>query len=59
MTQNYLMVGQVASIFGKSTKTIRRWVRTVPNFPKPRKVGRSLLFVRAEIEAYLRDLPCA
>ena len=40
----------VAKMFGKSVKTVGRWVQTIPGFPQPVRVGCSKLFLAAEIE---------
>ena len=44
--------------FGKS----RSWVllrAREPGFPKPRRLGKCLAWLRAEVEQYLLDLPLA
>jgi predicted DNA-binding transcriptional regulator AlpA len=34
-------------------RTITRWIKEEPNFPKPFKIGRKLLWKRSEIEEYI------
>ena len=46
----------VAKMFGKSVKTVGRWVQTIPGFPQPVRVGCSKLFLAAEIEEFIQKL---
>ena len=46
----------VAKMFGKSAKTVGRWVQTIPGFPQPVRVGCSKLFLAAEIEEFIQKL---
>jgi predicted DNA-binding transcriptional regulator AlpA len=46
----------VAKMFGKSVKTVGRWVQTIPGFPQPVRVGCSKLFLSAEIEEFIQKL---
>jgi predicted DNA-binding transcriptional regulator AlpA len=46
----------VAKMFGKSAKTVGRWVQTIPGFPQPVRVGCSKLFLAAEIEEFIQNL---
>ena len=46
----------VAKMFGKSAKTVGRWVRTIPGFPQPVRVGLSRLFLSDEIEDFVQRL---
>ena len=39
----------VAKMFGKSAKTVGRWVQTIPGFPQPVRVGCSRLFLSDEV----------
>jgi predicted DNA-binding transcriptional regulator AlpA len=46
----------VAKMFGKSVKTIGRWVQTIPGFPQPVQVGCSRLFLADEMEDFVQKL---
>ena len=48
--------GAVAKMFGKSAKTVGRWVQTIPGFPQPVRVGCSKLFLAAEIDEFIQKL---
>jgi predicted DNA-binding transcriptional regulator AlpA len=36
-------------------RTITRWIKNKPDFPKPFKIDRKLLWKRAEVEAYMEN----
>lgn len=36
-------------------RTITRWIKDNPGFPKPMKIGRKLLWKRSEIEEYIES----
>jgi predicted DNA-binding transcriptional regulator AlpA len=46
----------VAKMFGKSAKTVGRWVQTIPGFPQPVTVGASRLFMADEVEEFIEKL---
>ena len=46
----------VAKMFGKSAKTVCRWVQTIPGFPQPVRVGCSRLFLSDEVEDFVQRL---
>jgi predicted DNA-binding transcriptional regulator AlpA len=46
----------VAKMFGKSVKTVGRWVQTIPGFPQPVRVGSSRLFLASELEEFVQKL---
>jgi prophage regulatory protein len=54
VTKTYSRPRDVAKRLGISLPTLYRWVRTFPNFPRPRKIGPSVtVFDDAEIDAYV------
>ena len=46
----------VGKMFDKSSKTIGRWVQTVPDFPQPVRVGCSRLFLTDEMAVFVEKL---
>ena len=46
----------VEKMFGKSAKTVGRWVQTIPGFPQPVRVGCSRLFLSDEVEYFVQRL---
>jgi predicted DNA-binding transcriptional regulator AlpA len=46
----------VGEMFGKSVKTVGRWVQTIPGFPQPVTVGASRLFLADEIDEFIQKL---
>lgn len=43
----------VAKFFRISVKTLWVWIRDKPDFPKPIKIGRGLIWRKADIEEYI------
>jgi predicted DNA-binding transcriptional regulator AlpA len=46
----------VGKMFGKSSKTVGRWVQTIPGFPQPVRVGCSQLFLADEVKDFIQKL---
>jgi predicted DNA-binding transcriptional regulator AlpA len=46
----------VAKVFGKSAKTVGRWIQTIPGFPQPVTVGASRLFLADEVDEFIQKL---
>ncbi len=44
----------VASLIGVSRQTVYRLAKTDRNFPRPRQVNKAYLFVKAEVDAYIK-----
>ena len=51
----YLTTEEVMKIFFIGNSTVRFWIKTKPDFPKPFKFGRRLLWKRSEIEEYIES----
>ena len=50
---------QIAKIFGVTTMTIRRWIKSRPDFPQPFYLSdsiRSIRFTKASIDQYIKSL---
>ena len=51
---------EVAKRYGVAIPTIYRWINTLPDFPKPRKIGpNTTRFLVAELDAYDQARPLA
>lgn len=50
--KRYLPMNAAAERYGKSLNTIWRWVREIPDFPKPIKIGAAKMLDMDELEAY-------
>jgi predicted DNA-binding transcriptional regulator AlpA len=53
--EEHLKVQDLTEIFKVTRFTISTWMKEKPNFPKPFRAGRKLLWKRSEIEAYLES----
>ena len=53
MNLELIKILDVAKLFGVSKTTIYRRLADDPDFPKAKKIGNSIFFLRNEIEKYL------
>jgi len=50
-----LTMTEVAEHLRCNRKTVERWLKEKPGFPKPFKIGRRLLWKRSEVGEYLES----
>ena len=50
-----LTMVEVADQLRCNRKTIERWLKEKPDFPKPFRIGRRLLWYKSEIEEYIES----
>ena len=46
---------EVTKKFFITKRTLTEWIKNKPDFPKPFKIGRRLLWKRSEIEAFIES----
>ena len=55
MEKKLMNTDEMVEIFLITKRTLQEWVKNNPDFPKPFKIGRRLLWTRSEVEAYIES----
>ena len=58
--ERFLRMPDVMKLLGLSKPTIYRHMKTIPTFPRPRKIGpRCIGWLESEVVDYMKNLPKA
>lgn len=49
-------ISDIMDFFKVSRETVRIWIKKKPNFPKPIKIGKRVVWKKSVIEKYLDEI---
>lgn len=49
-------ISDIMDFFKVTRQTVHVWLKTNPNFPRPIKVGKRVVWKKTEIEKYINEL---